>query len=174
MKTLTPVAEAPVSSKYLFREPGIADGASLYRLIQACPPLDLNSGYAYLLLCAHHHATCVIAEDAAGLTGFVSAYRLPATPDVVFVWQVAVAPAARGMGLALRMLEHLLQRPALASCCWLETTISPSNRASRRVFEQLAARLRTRSEERILFAKEDFQDQGHEPEMLVRIGPYAA
>lgn len=172
--TLPTVDVAPASSKFLLREPGIADGVALFRLIRACPPLDLNSPYAYLLLCTHHARTCVVAENSAGIAGFVSAYRLPETPDAVFVWQVAVAPAARGQRLALRMLEYLMARPALAGCRWLETTVTPSNAASRRVFAILAARLGARSEERTFFSREDFQDPHHEPEVLIRIGPCAA
>lgn len=164
---------APASSKSRLREPGISDAAALYQLVRDCPPLDLNSQYAYLLLCAHHARTCVIAENTSGITGFVSAYRQPEAPNVLFVWQVAVSPMARGTGLASSMLEALLHRPALAGCRWLETTVTPSNQASRRVFEKLAARLGAQSEDRIYFSKEDFQDQGHEPELLVRIGPYA-
>jgi L-2,4-diaminobutyric acid acetyltransferase len=94
-------------------------------------------------------------------------------PETVFVWQVAVAPAARGQGLALQMLQQLLARPALAGCRRLETTVTPSNKASRRVFAQLASNLRARSEERDFFTTDDFQDPHHEPEMLIRIGPYA-
>ncbi|MBX3666744.1 MAG: diaminobutyrate acetyltransferase, partial [Burkholderiales bacterium] len=118
MKTLSTASRvAPASSNSsLLREPRITDGAAIHRLVRACPPLDLNSPYAYLLLCAHHAGSCVLAEQDAGPAGFVSAYRLPARADTVFVWQVAVAPAARGQGLALRMLEHLLARPALAGC----------------------------------------------------------
>lgn len=171
MYTLSPSQRAPASSKFLLREPGITDGASLHQLIQACPPLDLNSPYAYLLLCAHHPGTCVLAENEAGIAGFVSAYRLPAAADTVFVWQVAVAPAARGQGLALRMLQHLLARPALAGCRWLETTVTPSNQSSRKVFDGLAAHLGVRSSEREFFAQEVFGNQGHEPEMLIRMGP---
>lgn len=171
MSTLSTVAVAPASSQFLLREPGIADGAALYRLVRACPPLDLNSPYAYLLLCAHHARTCVVAENADGLVGFVSAYRPPETPDVVFVWQIAVASAARGHRLAPRMLRHLLARPALAGCRWLETTVTPSNAASRAVFASLAARINAGSEERTFFAADHFQDPHHEPEMLIRIGP---
>lgn len=114
----------------------------------------------------------MVVEQDAGLAGFISAYRLPARPDTVFIWQVAVAPQARGQGLALLMLEHLLARPALAGCRWLETTVTPSNAASRRVFETLATRLNARCAERTFFSKEDFQDPHHEPEMLIRIGPW--
>lgn len=161
----------PAPSTFILREPRISDGASLYNLIRACPPLDLNSPYAYLLLCAHHAATCVVAESGNGLAGFVSAYRPPAARDTVFVWQVAVAPAARRQGLALSMLQHLLARPALADCRWLETTITPSNRASRRVFDALAAELGAAGEESTYFTQENFKDQDHEPEMLIRMGP---
>ena len=171
MSTLSPASRAPASSTFLFREPGTADGASLHQLIQACPPLDLNAPYAYLLLCAHHARTCVIAESAAGITGFVSAYCLPEAPHTIFVWQVAVAPVARGRGLALRMLQHLLQRPVLGGCSWLETTVTPSNQASRRVFDRLARQLGARCEESVFFLREHFGDEGHEPEMLIRMGP---
>lgn len=113
----------------------------------------------------------MVAGQGADPVGFVSAYRLPAQPDTVFIWQVAVAPEARGQGLALHMLEHLLARPALAGWRWLETTVTPSNAASRRVFETLATRLNARCAERTFFSKEDFQDPHHEPEMLISIGP---
>lgn len=171
-KTVPAEIAAPAQSKLTFREPGISDGAAIYRLVKTCPPLDLNAPYAYLLLCAHHARTCVVAENHDSIAGFISAYRLPETPEIVFVWQVAVAPAARGQGLALRMLEHLLARPALAGCRWLETTVTPSNLVSRRVFETLGAQLGARSEEHSFFNKEVFQDQRHEPEMLIRIGPW--
>ncbi len=174
MNTLTTDPVAPASSKLVLRAPGISDGAALHRLVRDSPPLDLNSPYAYLLLCAHHARTCVLAESAAGIAGMVSAYRPPATPEVVFVWQDAVAPAARGQNLALRMLEHLLAQPALAGCRWLETTVTPSNTASRRVFETLATRLNAQSVERTFFSAEDFQDPHHEPEMLIRIGPWTS
>lgn len=165
---------ASASSNSLLREPRKTDGAAIHRLVRACPPLDLNSPYAYLLLCTHHAATCVVAGQAAEPAGFVSAYRPPAQADTVFIWQVAVAPVARGKGLALQMLEHLLARPALAGCRWLETTVTPSNAASRRVFESLATRLNAQCAERTFFSKEDFQDPHHEPEMLIRIGPWSA
>lgn len=165
---------APASSNSsLLREPRITDGAAIHRLVRACPPLDLNSLYAYLLLCAHHAGSCVVAEQGGETAGFISAYRLPARTDTVFVWQVAVAAEARGQGLALQMLEYLLARPALAGCHWLETTITPSNAASRRVFETLATRLNAQCAERTFFSREDFQDPHHEPEMLIRIGPWS-
>lgn len=127
-----------------------------------------------MLLCAHHASTCVVAEAGGALSGWTSAYRLPQQPDTVFVWQLAVAPSARGHGLALRMLEHLLARPALEGCRMLETTVSPSNRASRRVFDLLAQRLDAATAESSFFTQDCFDDQHHEPEMLIRVGPWSS
>lgn len=121
--------------------PAVAHGADIHRLVSECAPLDLNSAYAYLLLCAHHAATCVRAESAGRTVGFVSAYRVPQRPEVLFVWQVAVAAEMRGRGLAGRMLQELLSREAVRECRYLETTVTPSNAPSRRVFESLAAAL---------------------------------
>ena len=153
--------------------PRVCDGAAIHRLVAACKPLDLNSLYAYLLLCEHFAETCVRAERGGRTVGFISAYRPPRTGDIVFVWQVAVAEEMRGQGLAGAMLRELLARPALRGCRYLETTVSPSNEPSRRVFHGLARALRAPVAERVLFAESDFGDEQHERETLIRIGPFA-
>lgn len=38
------------SPDLIFRLPRLKDGAALYELIEACPPLDLNSSYLYFLI----------------------------------------------------------------------------------------------------------------------------
>lgn len=118
--------------------PRVRDGAAIHHLLAQCKPLDLNSTYAYLLLCRHFRDTCVHAELNGRTVGFVSAYCPPEQADVIFVWQVAVAPELRGQGLARRMLHALLSRLALAPCRYLETTVSPSNEPSLRLFHRLA------------------------------------
>jgi len=149
------------------------DGQAIHRLIAQCPPLDLNSLYAYLLLSEHHADTCVLAEDASGqVVGFVSAYIPPRQPDVLFVWQVAVHPSARGGGLGRRMLRHLLERPAVRSVQYIETTVGPDNAASRGVFAGLARQLRADCIDNALFEPELFGPEGHEEERLLRIGPF--
>ena len=88
------VAPAACGGTQQMRPPSRKDGAALHRLISECPPLDLNSLYAYLLLAEHFSDTCVLAESAGGrIDGFISAYVLPDRPDVLFVWQVAVHAA---------------------------------------------------------------------------------
>jgi L-2,4-diaminobutyric acid acetyltransferase len=152
--------------------PSAAHGADIHRLVSRCPPLDLNSSYAYLLLCEHFADTCVRAEAGGETVGFVSAYRLPRRPDVIFVWQVAVAGSMRGRGLAGAMLRELLRRDAVRGCRYLETTVTPSNTASRRLFHALARELRAPVAECVLFGEEAFGAQDHEREVLIRIGPY--
>lgn len=162
-------------SSYALRQPHLADAAAIHRLISECPPLDLNSVYAYLLLCDHFRATCVVAESAGGsIDGFVSAYVPPTSPHVLFVWQVAVHSRARGHKLARAMLHHLLRRPGLAYLRHLETTVGPDNQASRRTFTGLAADLGAHVAEQPCFGRQLFGHADHDDEMLLKIGPFAS
>lgn len=157
-----------------FRQPRRADGAALHRLITECPPLDVNSLYAYLLLCEHFAATCVVAESAGGsIDGFISAYVPPAKPDVIFVWQVAVHARARGQRLGRAMLRELLRRDELKHIRHLETTVGPDNQASRRTFTGLAAELGAHISEQPFFDRQLFGGADHDDEMLLKIGPFA-
>lgn len=153
--------------------PTVSHGAHIYRLVSECRPLDLNSVYAYLLLCEHFAQTCVLAEHAGRVVGFVSAYRPPARSEAVFVWQVAVAEQMRGGGLARSMLHELLGRDTVRDCHYLETTVTPSNAPSRRLFQSLAQELDALLVERVLFHEKDFGGGGHETEVLLRIGPFS-
>ena len=90
-----------------FRAPRPEDGPAVTRLVADCPPLDVNSPYCNLLQCDHFAETCVVAEAADGLAGWISAYRPPSAPEDIFVWQVAVRADARGQGLGGRMLAVL-------------------------------------------------------------------
>ncbi|MCC2597504.1 diaminobutyrate acetyltransferase [Pusillimonas sp. MFBS29] len=156
------------------RQPHKADAADIHRLISECPPLDLNSVYTYLLLSEYFGATCVLAGDNDTLLGFVSGYVPPERPDTLFVWQVAVHERARGQSLGRRMLQSLLQRPALAHIQYLETTVGPDNRASRAMFGGLARKLLAPVNEQPLFERHMFGEHAHEDEPLLRIGPFTS
>ncbi len=158
----------------VLRQPKVADGAAVHQLIQACPPLDVNSAYAYLLLCHHFADTCVVAELDGKLVGYISGYVPPQQPDTFFVWQVAVHADARGRGLGQRMLHFLLEQPAASGVCYVDTTVSPSNKPSRAMFARLAQTLGTPLEESELFTQAMFgPGAGHEEEKLLRIGPFS-
>ncbi len=154
----------------LFRSPSIDDGLEIYRLISDSPPLDLNSAYCYHLFGAHFRDSCVLAEHAGELVGFISAYRIPRRPDTLFVWQVVVSQASRGRRIAWRMLESLLERFSSNELRFVEATVNPSNAASRGLFQRLARSRGTALQE------DDFLDatafgsaSEHEPEVLLRI-----
>ncbi|MHA3903126.1 diaminobutyrate acetyltransferase [Castellaniella sp. WN] len=168
MKTAGP---AP-NGRARLRPPARADGPALRSLVARCPPLDLNSVYLYLLLTEHFSDTCILAEDEDGLLGMVSGYRIPGRDDALFVWQVAVDPRARGRGLGLDMLLGLLSRRASCPARWVETTVGPGNRASRRLFSRLAVRLGAPLGETALFDAALFGADTHEAEPLLRIGPF--
>ena len=159
------------SMEITFREPRPSDGPVVHALIEACPPLDVNSCYCYLLLCSHFAQTCVVAESPDGIVGFISAYARQDSPHALFVWQVAVSSAARGQGLAGRMLDSIIARPACAGINRMETTVSPSNRASESVFRSFAKRHDAAVETSSLFERSDFGNENHEEEVLFTIGP---
>lgn len=148
------------------------DAAEMWRLVRRSEALDLNSPYAYLLLCRHHGRTCLVVEDEGRLVGFVTAYVPPAAPDVVFVWQIAVAASHRRRGLARQLIRQLLQRCPDAR--FVECTVTPSNHASLRLFRDLAAERGAEFCRIPGFAVGDFPAEApaHEPEDVVRIGPF--
>jgi diaminobutyrate acetyltransferase len=112
-----------------------------------------------------------VAEQQGRVCGFVSAYRKPADPAVLFVWQVAVGPQVRGRGVGKQLLSALLARPACSGVTHVETTITPSNRASNALFAWLARRYDAQCVRSTLFRAEDFGANTHEEEELLRIGP---
>ncbi|MBY8866049.1 diaminobutyrate acetyltransferase [Streptomyces sennicomposti] len=155
--------------------PSVADGAALWRLAKDSRTLDVNSSYSYLLWCRDFAATSVVARDAYGEpVGFVTGYVRPDRPGTLLVWQVAVDAGHRGRGLAARLLDALAARvTAEQGVTDLETTITPGNTASERLFTSFAARHGARCERDVLFATEQFPDGPHDPEVLYRIGPLA-
>lgn len=166
MKGLDPAA---ARLRVSYRVPTLADAARVRSLVDACKPLDVNSTYAYLLLCTHFSATCVIAERDHDLIGFLSGYLKPSDPAVLFIWQVAVSPTARGMGIATRLLEEVLNRPACRLVQHMETTITPSNEASWALFRTFARNRRASCTRSALFRSDHFGSEGHDEEQLLRI-----
>ncbi|GAA1918383.1 diaminobutyrate acetyltransferase [Streptomyces sodiiphilus] len=156
--------------------PRLEDGAALWRIARDSEVLDLNSSYSYLLWCRDHAATSVVARDADGSpVGFITGYVRPQDARTLFVWQVAVDHGQRGRGLAAAMLDGLARRAGeeLGVQC-IETTVTPDNTPSNRLFARFAERHDAPVEREVLFDAEVFPDSGHEPEVLHRIGPLPA
>lgn len=160
------------NEEIILRIPSAEDALSVHRLVAACPPLDPNSLYCNLLQCTHFSDTCAAALLGGELAGFISGYLPPQQPDTLFVWQVAVGGAARGRGLALRMLKHLLARPACRAVSFLETSVTPGNAPSRALFTALARDLDTTLEQQPWFDRRRHFGGDHDDEVLFRIGPF--
>lgn len=156
------------------RRPCPEDAASVWRLVGGSDALDLNSPYAYLLLCSDFADTSVVAEEAGRIVGFVGAYRPPPRPDSVFVWQILSAPEAQGRGLGASLLAALLEQPACRDVRFLEATVTASNERTRALFAGFARRRRLPLVEQKAFGAELFPAADHEEEVRVRIGPLAA
>ena len=153
--------------------PRLEDGGALWRIARDSRTLDLNSSYSYLLWCRDFAATSVVARDDTGEpVGFVTGYVRPERSRTLVIWQVAVDHAQRGRGLAGAMLDDLTERVTRErGVDRLETTITPDNTASQRLFTSYATRHGAAVEREVLFPRELFPDGDHQPELLYRIGP---
>jgi len=154
----------------VLRPPVREDGVRLNLFVRINPPLDMNSVYCNVLQCTHFADTCVLAERDGGIIGYVTGYRMPARPEVYFLWQVGVGVEGRGQGLGTRMIQAILARDVCRGMTELHTTITPSNEASRRMFASFArAEGAEMREEEAYFPRDVLGD--HEAESLFRIGP---
>lgn len=159
------------ATRVSIQQPELEDAAQVYDLVASAPPLELNSCYTYMLLSTHFAATSAVAKMDGKIVGFVGAYVPQSKPDVLFVWQVVVADQARGQGIARRMMEHILKRNTSKSVRWLEASVTPSNEASRRLFQGCAAAWGAACEISEWLKREHFNAPTHEPEELFQIGP---
>ncbi|MGH3367679.1 MAG: diaminobutyrate acetyltransferase [Nocardioidaceae bacterium] len=153
------------------RLPRLEDGATMWRIARDSQTLDLNTAYSYLLWCRDFAGSSVVAEVDGEPGGFVTGYVRPDQPDTVMVWQVAVDAAHRGQMLARRMLDSLADRLADQSVCRMECTITADNEASIRLFSSFATARGAAVERELVFPGELFPD-GHDAEVLFRIGPW--
>jgi len=156
----------------ILRRPTPEDGVAVNDLVEQCKPLDENSVYCNLLQCSHFRETSALAELGGDVAGFVSGYVVPQQDDSLFVWQVAVAPEARGLSLAKRMVFDILRRPSAKGIRNIKTTITPDNSASHGVFNSIARELGADIQRDVLFEKEQHFDGQQKTEMLWHIGPF--
>lgn len=154
-------------------QPRLEDGAALWRIARDSRVLDLNSSYSYLLWCRDHAGTSIVARDDAGrVVGFITGYLRPPEPRTLFVWQVAVDAGQRGRGLAAAMLDALVTRTIEEhGVAAVETTVTPGNAPSNRLFTSFAQRHGVPLRREELFGDELFPESGHEPEVCYRFGP---
>jgi L-2,4-diaminobutyric acid acetyltransferase len=135
--------------------------------------LDANSAYLYLLLCRDFSDSCLVACQNDSVIGFVTGYRLPCDPAILFVWQVGVVPEAMRQGVATTLLCELVKRSGRPAVSAIEATVAKSNTASRRLFESLAQTLGVPlvDQPNQGFIESDFPSGDHEAEPRIHIGP---
>lgn len=156
----------------LVQEPEVRHGTDMWRIACDSEVLDVNSSYAYLILCRDFRQTTRVAVVDGEVAGFITGYIPFERDDTLFVWQIAVDDQYRGRGLASRMLDDLAGSLEFSHGIRLvETTITDDNRASQRLFESFAERWNDAEIQREpLFVPEHFPDD-HHTEYLYTIGP---
>jgi L-2,4-diaminobutyric acid acetyltransferase len=157
------------SSQFTFRNVRIADIKQVYKLLVANRPyVGLNSRYTYFLLAKDFYDTCLVVEKDKVIVGFSSGYVPPNRQDTFFNWEIVVHQDFRGNCLQKLMLLHQIKMKGVR---YLEATVNPSNETCKKNFVELAQLLGTAYKESVLFSEEDFEGDGHETEVLIRIGP---
>lgn len=154
-------------------KPSVQDGASIYELVKESNALDVNSQYSYLMMVKFFQHSCIIAKFNQTLAGFVIAFPLLNKQDTLFVWQIGVSHHFRRQGVGTKMLEALLASEDCKQFCYIEATITPSNRASQSLFIGLAKKGNTHYEVSECFPAKLFGGTNHEDEILYRIGPFS-
>lgn len=154
--------------RILFRKPRFREGEKIHDLIKSSPPLDLNSSYAYFILCRDFTDHSIVAEIDNKIVGYISAYIRPKKDNTLFVWQVVVSKKVRGLGIAKKMLTHII-KDLSADVTIVETTISPSNKASQKIFTRYAKENGHPITKSPFLSEDDFSGEGHEAEELYQI-----
>lgn len=152
-------------------KPEKKNAKDIYELVKSTKVLDINSEYLYLLQSSHFQDTCSVALFENKVLGFVSGYKIPNKPNTLFIWQVAVDERIRGQDLARKLMMNILKRKENIDLEYINTTVSPSNKASIRAFEKISKKLKTEMVSKTFFEKDDFINQ-HEEEVLYEIGPF--
>ncbi|MBD3829991.1 MAG: diaminobutyrate acetyltransferase [Arcobacter sp.] len=160
-----------MNSSFLLRKPDKNDSKEIFQLIKSVGTLDLNSQYLYLLQTTHFQNTCSVAIYNEKIVGFVSGYIIPDDKETLFIWQVAISNEVRGQNLAMKIILDIFNKNNTSNNIkYILSTVSPSNKASQRVFEKIANKLNTKIENKTLFSIDDFFD-AHEEEIQYLIGP---
>lgn len=160
-----------MNSSFLLRKPDKNDSKEIFQLIKSVGTLDLNSQYLYLLQTTHFQNTCSVAIYNKKIVGFVSGYIIPDDKETLFIWQVAISNEVRGQNLAMKIILDIFNKNNTSNNIkYILSTVSPSNKASQRVFEKIANKLNTKIENKTLFSIDDFFD-AHEEEIQYLIGP---
>ena len=166
---VVPVHKGKAGLAFKIRNVQVEDIAEVYKMLVANRPyVGLNSRYTYFLLAKDFSDTCVVAEHEGKIVGFSTGYVPPNRRDTFFNWETVVKRGYRGYGLQKRLLLHQIK---MADVAYFEGTVNPSNDASKRSFVKLAELLKTKVDAKVLFSEEDFGNDGHEAEVLYRIGP---
>ncbi len=169
LKIVVQMLKAASKKQFNLRNLSEKDVPEVYRLLVANRPyVGLNSRYTYFLLAKDFSETCFVAEHENKVVAFSSGYVPPQRKDTFFNWEIVVQKEYRGNGLQKLLLLHQIK---MADAKYFEGTINPSNDVSRKNYIQLSELLNAKYEEKIFLTVEDFENDGHETEILFRIGP---
>lgn len=126
--------------------------------------LDTNSAYFYLVMFSFFQECSAVARNEKGeFLGFICGFS--PEPDVYFCWQVGVSEKARKKGLAKKLLNFVTKDKFSK----VHASVTPSNTASKALFQSYAEAKDLDVSEELLYGKELFGKSKHAEEVLLKL-----
>jgi L-2,4-diaminobutyric acid acetyltransferase len=115
------------------------DAEILQAFVSKCPPLDPHTLFTYWVLARYQPTYGFVAQDFNGeVIGLLTAIASSNDHETVYVWQIGVAPAVRGNGLAQDLLHELNMAALQNRRRLLEVSIDSHNQESHCLFHAFA------------------------------------
>lgn len=111
------------------------DLCSIRCIVDAIRDLDKHTTYTYWVARKMFPELFLVADIKEQVVGFTFGVQ---KNDCVFLWQVGVLENFRHHGIASRLIHEFINQAKQRGAVEMLVTISPSNRASKRVFESVA------------------------------------
>ncbi|MGC2662039.1 MAG: GNAT family N-acetyltransferase [Bryobacteraceae bacterium] len=125
--------------KLEIRAPRMNDIEAIIEVVRSCAPfLTAHISYIYWMTIRYHAHRCAVAEIDGELVGWCSVAQV--SGNKYFSHQTAVAPTARGLGVAHSLWAHVLSNLKVQPEFELEFTLNRRNDAALKLMTAVAER----------------------------------
>jgi L-2,4-diaminobutyric acid acetyltransferase len=114
------------------------DADAVRSFVARCGTLAVHTPFTYWVTLRYWGSLCVIATEDDEIAGYLSSIGSAESADLLYVWQIGVAPCYRGRGLAWQLLQELARRGTARGYRRCEVSIERDNEPSLRLFARLA------------------------------------
>lgn len=114
------------------------DIGAVRTFIRDSQALELHTSFTYWILAKFLSEICFIAVEKDEIIGFVGGIRSTKKENIVYLWQLSVAPAYRRQGVGASLIGRMMDAAQKIGAKSLQFTIAPDNFASYMTFTDFA------------------------------------